>query len=86
MKKDVNVINTVTQILCLQQLTLELLESLPEDNIFVKANKEQLQAYAKHLETNVETLTEGMNVQESDSYIYITKTLRERVSRIKLKF
>jgi len=79
------VINTVTQILCLQQIMLELLEDLPDDNIFVEANKEDLQKYANHLATNVETLTDGMNIQESDSYIYITKTIKERVKRIKLK-
>ena len=84
MKKNVNIINTVTQILCLQQCMLELIEELPEDNIFSKVNKEPLKSYANHLEKNVETLTDGMNVQESDSYIYITKTIRERVRRIKL--
>jgi hypothetical protein len=37
-----NIIKSVTQVLLLQQIMLEILEQLPEDNIFVVSNKEQM--------------------------------------------
>ena len=74
-----NIINSATQVLCLQQVMLEILEQLPEDNIFVVRNKEQM----KLIEANVEELTSVMNVKQSDNYIYITKNIHKVVDKIK---
>ena len=69
-----NIIKSATQVLCLQQVMLEILEQLPEDNIFVVRNKEQM----KLIEANVEELTSVMNVKQSDNYIYITKNIKTK--------
>lgn len=74
-----NIIKSATQVLCLQQVMLEILEQLPEDNIFVVRNKEQM----KLIESNVEELTNVMNVKQSDNYIYICKNLHKVISKIK---
>jgi hypothetical protein len=74
-----NIIKSVTQVLCLQQVMLEILEQLPEDNIFVVRNKEQM----KLIEANVEELTSVMNVKQSDNYIYITKNIHKQIDKIK---
>lgn len=74
-----NIIKSVTQVLCLQQVMLEILEQLPEDNIFVLKNKEQM----KLIEANVEELTNIMNVKQSDNYIFICKNLHKVVDRIR---
>ena len=74
-----NIIKSVTQVLCLQQIMLEILEQLPEDNIFVQRNKEQM----KLIEANVEELTSVMNVKQSDNYIYITKNIHKQIDKIK---
>jgi hypothetical protein len=66
------------------QIALEKLEELPEDNIFVEANKEPIQDFIIHLEANVEELTSVMTIKESDSYIYITNRIRKIVERIRL--
>lgn len=64
-----NIIKQATQVLCLQQVMLEILEQMPADNVFVQANKPVLEL----IESNVEALTEVMNVKQSDNYIYICK-------------
>ena len=74
-----NIIKSVTQVLCLQQVMLEILEQLPEDNIFVVRNKEQM----KLIEANVEELTNVMNVKQSDNYIYICKNIHKVIDKIK---
>lgn len=74
-----NIIKSVTQILVLQQIMLEILEQLPEDNIFVVKNKEQM----KLIEANVEELTNVMNIKQSDNYIYICKNLHKVIDKIK---
>lgn len=76
--------NKTFQVLLLQQVTLELLEDMPEGNIFRENNYDQVDSFVKYLESNVEMLTEGMGVQESDSYIYITNRIRKTIERIKL--
>jgi hypothetical protein len=76
--------NTVFKVLLLQQVSLELLENLNEGNIFRENNYDQVDSFIKYLESNVEMLTEGMGVQESDSYIYITNRIRKTIERIKL--
>lgn len=78
-----NTIKTVTQVLLLQQISLELLESLDDDNIFVKRNKPQIEEFIKLLENNVESLTSVMNVTQSNNYIYITKNLHKVIDKIK---
>ena len=74
-----NIIKSATQVLCLQQVMLEILEQLPEDNIFVVRNKEQM----KLIEANVEELTSVMNVKQSDNYIYICKNIHKVIDKIK---
>lgn len=74
-----NIIKSVTQVLVLQQIMLEILEQMPEDNIFVVRNKEQM----KLIEANVEELTNVMNVKQSDNYIYICKNLHKVIDKIK---
>ena len=74
-----NIIKSATQVLCLQQVMLEILEQLPEDNIFVVRNKEQM----KLIEANVEELTNVMNVKQSDNYIFICKNIHKVVDRIR---
>lgn len=74
-----NIIKSVTQVLCLQQVMLEILEQLPDDNIFVVKNKEQM----KLMEANVEDLTNVMNIKQSDNYIYITKNIHKQIEKIK---
>ncbi len=74
-----NIIKQATQVLCLQQVMLEILEQLPEDNVFVQANKPVLEL----IESNVEALTEVMNVKQSDNYIYICKNLHKVIDKIK---
>lgn len=81
MNKDV--IKSVTQILCMQQVTLELLEQLPDDNIFVQRNKKQTEDFIELLEHNVEQLTSVMNTKQSDNYIYICKNLHKVIGKIK---
>jgi hypothetical protein len=74
-----NIIKSVTQVLCLQQVMLEILEQLPDDNIFVINNKEQM----KLIEANVEELTSVMNVKQSDNYIYICRNIHKQIDKIK---
>lgn len=74
-----NIIKSATQVLCLQQVMLEILEQLPDDNIFVVKNKEQM----KLMEANVEELTNVMNIKQSDNYIYITKNIHKQIDKIK---
>lgn len=74
-----NVIKQATQVLCLQQVMLEILEQMPSDNIFVQANKPVLEL----IESNVESLTEVMNVKQSDNYIYICKNIHKMIDKIK---
>jgi len=74
-----NIIKSVTQVLCLQQVMLEILEQLPDDNIFVQRNKEQM----KLIEANVEELTEVMDIKQSDNYIYICKNIHKQIDKIK---
>jgi hypothetical protein len=74
-----NIIKSATQVLILQQIMLEILEQLPEDNIFVERNKEQM----KLIEANVEELTSVMNVKQSDNYIYICKNVHKQIDKIK---
>jgi len=76
---SVNIIKSVTQVLVLQQVMLEILEQLPYDNIFVERNKEQM----KLIESNVEELTSIMDVKQSDSYVYICKNVHKVISKIK---
>ena len=75
-----NIIKSVTQVLCLQQVMLEILEQLPDDNIFVQRNKEQM----KLIESNVEELTEVMDIKQSNNYIYICKNIHKQIDKIKL--
>ena len=72
-------IKTATQVLCLQQVMLELLEQLPEDNVFVQRNKPVMEL----IEANVEELTSVMNVKQSDNYIYICKNIHKVIDKIK---
>ena len=74
-----NIIKSVTQVLLLQQIMLEILEQLPEDNIFVVSNKEQM----KLIESNVEELTSVMDIKQSDNYIYICKNVHKQIDKIK---
>lgn len=74
-----NIIKSVTQVLVLQQVMLEILEQMPDDNIFVLKNKEQM----KLIEANVEELTSVMDVKQSDRYIYICKNVHKVISKIK---
>ena len=74
-----NVIKQATQVLCLQQVMLEILEQMPVDNVFVQANKPVLEL----IESNVESLTEVMNVKQSDNYIYICKNIHKIIDKIK---
>jgi len=75
-----NIIKSVTQVLVLQQVMLEILERLPDDNVFVQRNKEQM----KLIESNVEELTSIMDVKQSDNYIYICKNIHKQIDKIKL--
>ena len=79
-----NVIKNVSQVLCLMQLTMEKLEELPEDNVFVEANKSQIEEFIKFLEGNVESLTEVMTIKQSDNYVYICRNMRKVIDKIKL--
>ena len=74
-----NIIKSATQVLVLQQVMLEILEQLPEDNIFVVRNKEQM----KLIESNVEELTSVMDVKQSNNYIYICRNIHKVIDKIK---
>lgn len=74
-----NIIKQATQVLCLQQVMLEILEQMPVDNVFVQANKPVLEL----IESNVESLTKVMNVKQSDNYIYICKNIHKTIDKIK---
>jgi len=78
-----DVIKSITQILCMQQVTLELLEQLPDNNIFVQKNKAKTEDFIELLESNVEQLTGVMNVKQSDNYIYICKNLHKVIGKIR---
>lgn len=78
------IITNITQVLCLMQIALEKLEELPEDNIFVEANKEPIQDFIIHLEANVEELTSVMTIKESNNYVYICKCMRKVIDKIRL--
>ena len=78
-------INTVFKVLLLQQVSLELLEDMPEGNIFRENNYDVIDNFIKYLESNVEPLTSEINVQESDQYIYITKNIRKVIDKIRIK-
>jgi hypothetical protein len=77
--------NKTFQVLLLQQVTLELLEDMPEGNIFRENNYDVIDNFIKYLESNVEPLTSEINVQESDQYIYITKNIRKVIDKIRIK-
>jgi hypothetical protein len=74
-----NIIKSVTQVLVLQQVMIEILEQLPDDNVFVVRNKEQM----KLIEANVEELTSIMDVKQSDNYIYICRNVHKVIDKIK---
>jgi len=74
-----NIIKSVTQVLVLQQVMLEILEQLPDDNVFLQRNKEQM----KLIEANVEELTNVMDVKQSDNYIYICRNIHKVIDKIK---
>lgn len=78
-----NIIKSVTQVLVLQQVTLEILEQLPDDNIFVERNKPQIEEFIKLIELNVEELTSVMDVKQSNNYVYICKNVHKAVDKIK---
>ena len=78
-------INTVFKVLLLQQVSLELLEDMPEGNIFRENNYDVIDNFIKYLESNVEPLTSEINVQESDQYVYITKNIRKVIDKIRIK-
>lgn len=77
--------NKTFQVLLLQQVTLELLEDMPEGNIFRENNYDTIDNFIKYLESNVEPLTSEINVQEADQYIYITKNIRKVIDKIRIK-
>jgi hypothetical protein len=78
-------INNIFQVLCLMQVALEKLEDMPEGNIFRENNYDNIDNFIKYLESNVEILTDGIDVQESDQYIYITKNIRKVINKIRIK-
>ena len=78
-------INTVFKVLLLQQVSLELLEDMPEGNIFRENNYDVIDNFVKYLESNVEPLTSEINVQESDQYVYITRNIRKVIDKIRIK-
>ena len=78
-------INNTFQVLCLMQVALEKLEDMPEGNIFRENNYDVIDNFIKYLESNVEPLTNEINVQESDQYVYITKNIRKVIDKIRIK-
>lgn len=81
---NIDTLNTIFQTCILFQSSLHRLESVSDSVIFVRENKQQLNKTLKWLESVVETLTEKLNIEESDEYVKIVGQVEKLVNEIKL--
>jgi len=81
---NIDTLNTIFQTCILFQSSLHRLESVSDSVIFVRENKQQLNKTLKWLESVVETLTEKLNIEESDEYVKIVGEVEKLVNEIKL--
>jgi archaellum component FlaC len=66
------------------QVSLHKLEGISDSVIFVRQNKQQLNKTLKWLESIVETLTEQLDIFESEEYVKIVAEVEKLSSTIKL--
>lgn len=81
---NIDTLNSIFQCCILFQSSLHRLESVSDSVIFVRENKQQLNKTLKWLEGVVETLTEKLNIEESDEYVKIVGQVEKLVNQIKL--
>lgn len=81
---NIDTLNTIFQTCILFQSSLHRLESVADNVIFVRENKQQLNKTLKWLESVVETLTKQLDVNESQEYINIVSEVEKLVNQIKL--
>jgi hypothetical protein len=81
---QIDTLNTIFQTCVIMQVSLHKLEGISDSVIFVRQNKQQLNKTLKWLESIVETLTEQLDIFESEEYVKIVAEVEKLSSTIKL--
>jgi len=81
---QIDTLNSIFQTCVIMQVSLHKLEGISDSVIFVRQNKQQLNKTLKWLESIVETLTEQLDIFESEEYVKIVAEVEKLSSTIKL--
>lgn len=81
---QIDTLNSIFQTCVIMQVSLHKLEGISDSVIFVRQNKQQLNKTLKWLESIVETLTEQLDIFESEEYVKIVAEVDKLSSTIKL--
>ena len=81
---QIDTLNSIFQTCVIMQVSLHKLEGISDSVIFVRQNKQQLNKTLKWLESIVETLTEQLDIFESEEYEKIVAEVEKLSSTIKL--
>ena len=81
---QIGTLNSIFQTCVIMQVSLHKLEGISDSVIFVRQNKQQLNKTLKWLESIVETLTEQLDIFESEEYVKIVAEVEKLSSTIKL--
>ena len=82
---QIDTLNSIFQTCVIMQVSLHKLEGISDSVIFVRQNKQQLNKTLKWLESIVETLTEQLDIFESEEYVKIVAEVEKLSSTIKLQ-
>ena len=82
---QIDTLNSIFQTCVIMQVSLHKLENISDSVIFVRQNKQQLNKTLKWLESIVETLTEQLDIFESEEYVKIVSEVEKLSSTIKLQ-
>ena len=82
---QIDTLNSIFQTCVIMQVSLHKLEGISDSVIFVRQNKQQLNKTLKWLESIVETLTEQLDIFESEEYVKIVSEVEKLSSTIKLQ-
>ena len=82
---QIDTLNSIFQTCVIMQVSLHKLEGISDSVIFVRQNKQQLNKTLKWLESIVETLTDQLDIFESEEYVKIVSEVEKLSSTIKLQ-
>ena len=82
---QIDTLNSIFQTCVIMQVSLHKLEGISDSVIFVRQNKQQLNKTLKWLESIVETLTEQLDIFESEEYVKIVSEVEKLSNTIKLQ-